>query len=44
METRTIEWLSKKENIENLNDILGLTLVDISKETYVGSYRYYISK
>ena len=38
------EWLSKKENIENLNDILGLTLVDISKETYVGSYRYYISK
>ena len=33
------EWLSKKENIENLNNILGLTLVDISKETYVGSYR-----
>lgn len=33
------EWLSKKENIDNLNDILGLTLVDISKETYVGSYR-----
>ena len=32
------EWLSKKENIENLNDILGLTLVDISKETYVVSY------
>lgn len=29
----------KKENIENLNDILGLTLVDISKETYVGTYR-----
>ncbi|MEF2931464.1 MAG: DUF4268 domain-containing protein [Clostridia bacterium] len=33
------EWLSKEENIEYLNDILGLTLVDISKETYVGSYR-----
>ena len=33
------EWLYKKENIENLNEILGLTLVDISKETYVGSYR-----
>lgn len=33
------EWLAKKENIENLNEILGLTLVDISKETYVGSYR-----
>ena len=31
--------LSKEENIENLNDILGLTLVDISKEAYVGSYR-----
>lgn len=33
------EWLSKEQNIENLNDILGLTLVDISKEAYVGSYR-----
>lgn len=33
------EWLAKKENIENLNEILGLTLVDISKETYVGAYR-----
>ena len=33
------EWLAKKENIEILNNILGLTLVDISKETYVGSYR-----
>ena len=33
------EWLSKEENIENLNDILGLTLVEISKEAYVGSYR-----
>ncbi len=33
------DWLAKKENIENLNNILGLTLVDISKETYVGTYR-----
>jgi len=33
------EWLSKKENIAELEDILGLTLVDISKEAYVGSYR-----
>ncbi|MGN1298290.1 MAG: DUF4268 domain-containing protein [Clostridia bacterium] len=33
------EWLAKKDNIENLNEILGLTLIDISKETYVGSYR-----
>lgn len=33
------EWLAKKENIKNLNDILGLSLVDISKEAYVGAYR-----
>lgn len=33
------DWLSKKENIEILNEILGLTLVDISKEVYVGTYR-----
>lgn len=32
-------WLSKSENIEELNEILGLTLIDISKETYVGAYR-----
>ena len=33
------EWLSKEENINILNEILGLTLVDVSKEAYVGSYR-----
>ena len=33
------EWLSQEENINILNDILGLTLVDVSKEAYVGSYR-----
>ena len=33
------EWLSQNENIELLNDILGLTLTDMSKEVYVGSYR-----
>ncbi len=33
------EWLSKEENIELLNEILGLNLTDISKEVYVGSYR-----
>ena len=33
------EWLAKEENINILNDILGLTLVDVSKEAYVGSYR-----
>ena len=33
------EWLAAPENIEQLNDVLGLTIVDISKEAYVGSYR-----
>ena len=33
------EWLSHEENIEELNSILGLTLTDVSKEVYVGSYR-----
>ena len=28
-------WLSEEENIELLNDILGLTLIDINKEVYV---------
>ena len=32
-------WLAKSDNIELLNDILGLTLVDIDKEVYVGAYR-----
>ncbi len=32
-------WLAKSENIELLNNIIGLTLVDINKEVYVGSYR-----
>ena len=33
------KWLSKEENIEYLNEILGLTLVDIDKEVFVGPYR-----
>lgn len=33
------DWLSKEENIDNLNEVIGLTLTDISKEAYVGSYR-----
>lgn len=33
------EWLSHEENINILNDILGLTLVDVSKEVYVGPFR-----
>ena len=32
-------WLAKEENLEYLNDILGLSLTDVNKETYVGSYR-----
>ena len=30
-------WLSKEENIELLNDILGLTLIDVKKEVNVGA-------
>lgn len=33
------EWLSKEENVELLNETVGLTLVDINKEEYVGTYR-----
>ena len=33
------DWLAKEDNIEYLNDILGLTLVDVNKEAYVGPYR-----
>lgn len=32
-------WLAKDENIEFLNEKLGLTLVDINTEAYVGAYR-----
>ncbi|MBQ7437570.1 MAG: hypothetical protein IJV30_09680 [Oscillospiraceae bacterium] len=32
-------WLAKAENLEYLNDILGLTLTDVNKEVYVGPYR-----
>lgn len=32
-------WLSKAENLEYLNEILGLTLTDVNKEVYVGPYR-----
>ncbi len=33
------EWLSQSENIKLLDGVLGLTLTDITKEAYVGSYR-----
>ncbi len=33
------DWLSKPENMEYLNDILGFTLVEIQKEVSVGTYR-----
>ncbi len=32
-------WLAEPENIAYLNDILGLTLVEVDKEKYVGPYR-----
>lgn len=32
-------WLAEEENIELLNEKLGLTLVDINTEAYVGAYR-----
>ncbi len=32
-------WLAKEENIELLNETVGLTLTDIDKEVYVGTYR-----
>lgn len=32
-------WIAKEKNIEMLNNILGLTLVDVDKEVFVGSYR-----
>lgn len=32
-------WLAQPENLELLNDILGLTLVDANREVYVGTYR-----
>lgn len=33
------EWLSQEQNIEYLNEILGLSLTDIKKEVFVGAYR-----
>lgn len=32
-------WLAKEENMELINEIVGLTLVDVDKEVYVGTYR-----
>jgi len=32
-------WLSQSDNIELLNEKIGLTLVDINTEAYVGAYR-----
>ncbi len=33
------EWLSKHENLELLNEVIGITLSEVEKEVYVGSYR-----
>ena len=32
-------WLAKEENLEYLNEILGLTLTDVDKEAFVGPFR-----
>lgn len=32
-------WLSKPENIEILNELLGLTLTNVNREVFVGTYR-----
>lgn len=32
-------WLSSKENINELGDVLGLTLTDVETEKFVGNYR-----
>ena len=32
-------WLAKEENIKELGDVIGLNLVDVNAEVYVGSYR-----
>ena len=32
-------WLAKEENITELGDVIGLNLVDVNAEVYVGSYR-----
>jgi len=32
-------WLAEKENLELLNEAIGLTLSEVEKEVYVGSYR-----
>lgn len=33
------EWLSKPENLEQLSEVIGITLSEVEKEVYVGSYR-----
>ncbi len=33
------EWLSKAENLELLNEAIGLTLNQVEREVYVGAYR-----
>lgn len=32
-------WLAKEENIAELGDLIGLSLVDVNTEVYVGAYR-----
>lgn len=32
-------WLAREKNIKLIDDEIGLTLINISKEVFVGSYR-----
>ena len=32
-------WLAKEENMQLLDDEIGLTLTDVNKEVFIGSYR-----
>ena len=34
-----LNWLTKEENINELGNTLGLTLVEVETEKLVGSYR-----
>ena len=36
------KWLSDKENLELLNDAIGLSLTEVETEVYVGAYRAFL--
>ena len=35
-------WLAKEENIEELGNVIGLNLVDVNTEVYVGKRNIYL--